>query len=106
VPSEQRSNEVCGSEDVEAAGEDGASETVRDGEDPGDLWLVDCEVGGGGSVLALGDEDLVAVFGGELFCRCGCGSVPSSVCILVLGSGTRTASVSKPRWRREQRTSS
>jgi hypothetical protein len=106
VPSEQRSYEVCGSEDVEAAGEDGAGETVRDGEDPGDLWLIDCEMGGGGAVLALGDEDLVAVFGGELFCRCGCGSVLSLVRILVLESVICTASVSKPRWRWEQRTSS
>lgn len=36
---------------------------MGDGEDPGDLWLVDCEVGGGGAVFALCDEDFVGVGG-------------------------------------------
>lgn len=36
---------------------------MGDGEDPGDLGLVDCEVGGGGAVFALRDEDFVGVGG-------------------------------------------
>lgn len=53
VPSEQRSGEVRGAEDVETAAEDGAGDSVEDGAVPGDLGTVDREMGGYGAVEAL-----------------------------------------------------
>jgi hypothetical protein len=61
VPAEERSGEVGGAEDVHAAGERGARDTVQTREVPGDLWAVDGEMGRGGTVLALGNEDLIGI---------------------------------------------
>lgn len=65
VPSEERSGEVCGAEDVEATGEDAAGDTVEDGAEPGYLGLVDAEVGGDGTVTTLGGEEVVGFLGGD-----------------------------------------
>lgn len=66
MPAEQWRDEVGGTEDVEAAGEDGAGNAVERGENPGYLWAVDGQMRGGGAVLALLDEDFVRVGGCEL----------------------------------------
>ena len=68
MPSKERRNEVCRPEDVEAAGYDAAGEAVESGEDPWDLRLVDGEIGGGGAVFALCDEDVVAVGWCQFLC--------------------------------------
>lgn len=41
IPSDKRGDQVRGTENIESARENGARETVGDGEDPGDLPLVD-----------------------------------------------------------------
>lgn len=66
VPAEQGRDEICGTENVEPAGENAAGDTVQCGENPGDLGLVDCEVGRDGATFALLDEDLVGVGWGHL----------------------------------------
>jgi len=68
MPSKEWRDKICGSEDVEATGYEAASKTVQSGEDPWDLRLVDGEVGGGGAVFALCDEDVVAVGWCQFFC--------------------------------------
>ena len=50
MPPEQGRDEVCGAEDVEAAGEGAAGDAVEGGGVPGHLRLVDCQVGGDGAV--------------------------------------------------------
>jgi len=64
IPSEERGNEVREPERVEAGGEEEARCAVGDREHGGDLPFVDCEVGGGGTLFALFDEDVVGGFGG------------------------------------------
>lgn len=64
MPSQQRRDEVGCAEDVEAAGEDGTGDAVEAGGDPGDLGLVDGEVGGDGAEAALGGEDRVGLVRG------------------------------------------
>ena len=68
MPAEERRDEIRGAEDVEAGGEDAAREAVHDAVEGRYLGLVDCEMGTVGTVLALGDEDRVAVCWGEFFC--------------------------------------
>lgn len=63
VPAQQRGDEVCGAEEVEAAGEGAAGDAVRDGGVPGHLRLVDGQVRGDGPVQALRGEDGVCVGG-------------------------------------------
>ncbi len=41
MPAKQGGDEISGTEEVEAAGEDGARDAVEGGERPGDLGLVD-----------------------------------------------------------------
>lgn len=65
VPAQQRGDEVGETEHVEAAREDGAGDTVEAGEHPGNLGLVDGEVGGNRSIEALAVEDGVAVMEGD-----------------------------------------
>lgn len=50
VPAEDRGDEVQGAVDVEAAAEDAAGDAVEGRAVPGDLGLVDGEVGGYGAV--------------------------------------------------------
>lgn len=64
MPSEQGGSEVGGCEDIEAAGEQGGGDAVEAGQVPGDLGLVDGEVGRDGTEAALGGEDGVGVGGG------------------------------------------
>ena len=69
MPAEEWRDEVGGAEDVEAAAQDGARDTVQGGEDPGYLGAVDAEMGGDRAVEALGSENRVGVgFGGGLGC--------------------------------------
>lgn len=68
MPAEQRGDEVCGAEGVEAAREDGACDPVQGGGVPCYLGAVDGEVGGYGALSALGGEDFV---GGGWFDRVG-----------------------------------
>ncbi len=63
-------DEVEGAEDVEGAAEGAAGDAVEAGEVPGDLGIVDGEMGGDGAVEALAGEDLV-VFGCFGDGRCG-----------------------------------
>lgn len=66
VPAQGRGDQVEGTVDVEAAGEDAAGDAVEGGAVPGDLGLVDGEMGGYGAVEALVGEDVVAgVFFGD-----------------------------------------
>ena len=65
MPAKERRNEVGSAKDVEAARENGPSNTIESGEDPGNLRLVNGEVGGYGAVTALGDEDGVGVAFGD-----------------------------------------
>lgn len=71
MPAEVRSDEVGGTEEVEAAGEEGACDAVQAGEVPCDLRSVDGEVRSDGALEALFGEDLVAGFavGHGLHCR-------------------------------------
>ena len=68
VPAQQWRNQVRGAEYVDAAREDAAGDAVEGGSVPGDLGLVDGEVGGDGPVAALGDEDGVLVCGLRRLC--------------------------------------
>lgn len=74
VPPEQRRGEVAGEVDVGGAGEGAAGDARprRVGE-PRLLHLVDAQVRRHGPVKALVDEDLVAVFVGDLCRRDGAG---------------------------------
>lgn len=71
VPAEERRNEVRRAENVEAARQHGTSDTVQNGQDPGDLGLVDAQVRAARAVLALRDEDLVGGGGSQVLCRDG-----------------------------------
>lgn len=64
MPSDQRTHQVGGAEEVEAAGEEGGGDAVEGGAVPGYLGAVDCEVRGDGAETALGGEDGVGVGGG------------------------------------------
>lgn len=67
VPADGRRDQVCGAEDVKGSREGNASDTVEGGAIPGDLGLVDAEMGCDGAVQALLCEDLVAgLTGGEV----------------------------------------
>ena len=57
MPAEERSNEVSSTKDVKGTRNDGASDAVRDGKVPSNLWSVDGEMGGNGAAEALGFED-------------------------------------------------
>ena len=63
MPSQQRSNQVRGGEDVETAREDAARDAVQRGRVPGYLGFVDGQVRRDGPVQALGGEDGVGVRG-------------------------------------------
>ena len=63
VPAEDGRGEVCGSPQVERAGEDNAGDTVQGTADPADLGLVDGKVGGHRAIQALLSQDLSWVFG-------------------------------------------
>lgn len=64
VPADGGRDEVEDAEGVEAAGEGDAGDAVERRAVPGDLRLVDAEVGGDGAVQALLCEDLVVGWGG------------------------------------------
>jgi hypothetical protein len=64
VPADGGRDEVEDAEGVEAAGEGDAGDTVERRAVPGDLRLVDAEVGSDGAVQALLCEDLVVGWGG------------------------------------------
>lgn len=64
VPADSRRDQVEDAEDVEAAGEGNAGDTVEGGAVPGDLRLVDAEMGCDRAVQALLCEDLVRGLGG------------------------------------------
>ena len=64
VPADGGRDEVQDAEGVEAAGEGDAGDAVERRAVPGDLRLVDAEVGGDGAVQALLCEDLVVGWGG------------------------------------------
>ena len=77
MPSEERSAEVGGAEDVEATAESASGDTIKSGEIPADLGLVDREVGGDWTIAPLGFEDIVCV---KLFDRLACcGSAKSGL---------------------------
>ncbi len=61
MPTQERRGEICETKDVETAGENDTGETVETWHDPGNLRLIDREVGGHGTEFALGNEDLVGV---------------------------------------------
>lgn len=61
VPSQQRGDQVCRGEDVDAAREHTAGDAVEGGPVPGYLGFVDGQVGRNGAVQALGGEDGVGV---------------------------------------------
>lgn len=64
VPADGGRDEVEDAEGVEAAGEGDAGDAVEGAAVPGDLRLVDAEVGSHGAVQALLCEDLVVGWGG------------------------------------------
>lgn len=64
VPADGRRDQVCGAEDVEGSREGDAGDAVEGGAVPGDLRLVDAEMGCDGAVQALLCEDLVAGLAG------------------------------------------
>ena len=64
VPADGGRDEVEDAEGVEAAGEGDAGDAVERTAVPGDLRLVDAEVGSDGAVQALLCEDLVVGWGG------------------------------------------
>ena len=68
MPPEQRRDEIRDPEEVECAGQRDARDAVQARGDPGDLRLVDGEVGGDGAVEALLGEDGVAVVVGDGLC--------------------------------------
>lgn len=64
VPADGGRDEVEDAEGVEAAGEGDAGDAVEGRAVPGDLRLVDAEVGSDGTVQALLCEDLIVGWGG------------------------------------------
>ena len=76
MPSEERRDEIRSAKDIETPTDGDTCDAVQRGEDPGDLGLVDRQVGGDGTVFALRDEDFVRVGGGQfLGCHCSEGGV-------------------------------
>lgn len=73
MPTEERGDKIGGAEDIKAAAQDRAGDAIQSGENPGHLGAVDAEMGGDGSVKALGYEDRAGVGLGR--CLRGCGSV-------------------------------
>lgn len=69
MPTEERRHEVRRAEDVEGAGQDAACDSVRHGQDPRDLRLIDGEMGARRALLALFGKDIVGGLGGKLL-RC------------------------------------
>lgn len=69
VPAQQGGNEVREAEYVEAAREDGAGDAVESGQGPGNLSLVDGEVGRDGPVEALAVKYGVTVVEGDFVGR-------------------------------------
>lgn len=69
MPAKERGDQICRAEDIEAAAKDGAGDAVQRRERPAQLWAIDSEMGGYGSVEALGGEDGVCVGCG---CALGC----------------------------------
>lgn len=61
MPSEERRDEIRSAKDIEAPTDGDTCDAIQPGEDPGDLRLVDCQVGCDGTVFALRDEDFVRV---------------------------------------------
>ena len=61
MPSQQRRDEVCSTEDIEASGEDTAGYAVGDGCVPRHLGLVYRQVGGDGAVQPLSGKDGVGI---------------------------------------------
>lgn len=61
VPAHGGGHEVGEAEEVEAAAEHDAGDTVERGGDPGDLGAVDGQMRGDGAVTALLDEDLLGL---------------------------------------------
>lgn len=64
--SDKWADKVGEAEDVEAAGHQGAGDTVEGRGIPGYLWAVDGEVGGGWAVATLLDENLIRIFWGDV----------------------------------------
>lgn len=79
MPAHGRCHEVCETEDVQAARENRACDSVHDTGDPCYLGFVDAEVRGDRAVPTLVGEELVCFFGGD--CRC-CG-VGTGCCVSV-----------------------
>jgi hypothetical protein len=72
VEAEKRRGEVGGEVDVGGAGQSAAGDTSPGrGAEPGLFHLVDAQVRRDGSLETLLDEDLLALFGGELLSRDG-----------------------------------
>lgn len=63
VPADGGRDQVCGAEDVEGAGESDTGDAVEGTAVPGDLRLVDAEMGRDGAVQALLCEDGVGCLG-------------------------------------------
>lgn len=61
VETQERGGGVGGEVGVEGAGEGNASDAVEGGHDPGELGLVDAEMGRDGAAETLGGENLVAL---------------------------------------------
>ena len=95
MPAKQWRRHVGGTENVKAAGEDGARDAVHDGCVPCYLGLVDGEVRGDGAVETLFDENGVTVCLGHGCCCClsggegGISLVSRFVGELVLVKGTK-----------------
>lgn len=75
VPAGERGDGVGGEEDVEAARQQRAGDTVERRGVPGDLRLVDAQVGGDGAAQALLLEDGVGLGGGQVLGRDGPGGL-------------------------------
>ena len=61
MPSRQRRDQICSTEDVDSARANTACDAVQGRENPGDLRLIDGEMGGSGSIQSLCFEDLEGV---------------------------------------------
>lgn len=72
VPSEQWGDEISAGEDVEAAGEDCTSDTVKTGQVPGYLGSVDAKMWRDRAVKTLFCEDAGWISGIWCWCRSGC----------------------------------
>lgn len=57
MPPQQWGDEICGGEDVQAAGQSDTCDAVRGGEDPGYLGLVNAEMRGDRAVETLLGEE-------------------------------------------------